>query len=279
MRILSVLRGQLLILVVFSLIFAGYAKEETVVSGWILTPLDIDGSSDEWKDAAFHHEKKVNVGCAFRNDEKNLYIAFIFKDPSYLSTIKETGMTIWINLEGKKKKHYGINFIKKQVPAETFLALIEQQRGPLSEEEKSNIRANPYYFLHVVKLINKKVKTSSEEQSVSEVEPAIFRSAPQNNSVVYEFLIPLDRETEMSLGVGAEPGEAVKVGFEWGGLTEEMKARRAARSQSSGDEPMRPAVSPATAMDRGTGASGIPWVGQQAKMYTFWVDVQLAQIQ
>lgn len=277
MRILSMLRGLLLILVVFSFIFAGYAKEETVASSWVITPLDIDGSSDEWKDAAFHHEKKVNVSYAFRNDEKNLYIAFIFEDPSYLSTIKDTGMTIWINLEGKKKKHYGINFIKKQVPADTFLALIEQQRGPLSEEEKSNIRTNPHYFLHIVKRINKKVKIS-EEQFASEVEPAIFRSASQNNGVVYEFLIPLDRETEMSLGVGAEPGEAVKVGFEWGGLTEEMKARRAAQSQSSGDEPMRPAVSPATAMDRGTGASDIQWVGQQAKMYTFWVNVQLAQI-
>jgi hypothetical protein len=263
------------ILMILSLVFAGYAKEEAVPSSWVVTPLNIDGSCSDWGEATFHHQKGVNADCAFKNDGDNLYIVFIFKDPSYMSTIKDTGMTIWFNLEGKKKKLYGINFLKKRVPSDTIISLLEQQRGSISEEEKDKIRANPFYFLHNVKVINKKAKSLPGESSAQEAEPAVFRSTTQKNGMVLEFLIPLDREAEKSPGVGIVPGKTVKVGFEWGGLTTEMKARRVAMSQNSGGDPM----SASTARDRGTGSSAIPRVSRRGKKYTFWVDVELAKIQ
>lgn len=278
MKISAVMKNFLCFSMILALTSILYAKEKAVSSSWIETPLNIDGTSDDWVDTAFHLEKKVSVECAFKNDGENLFILFIFKEPRYLSTIKDTGMTVWFNLEGKKKKHYGINFIKKQVTADTFIALLEQQREPLSEEEKQNVRSNPYYFLHNVKVINKKTKSPSEV-SVEDIQPAVFRSANQKNEIVYEFSIPLERKTERAPGVGTEPGKMVKVGFEWGGLTAEMKAARAARSQSTGESPMSPAVSPEVSMDRGTRASGMPRVSEGPKVYSFWVDVQLAKNQ
>lgn len=278
MKISAIMKNFLYFSMMLALTLGMFAKEEAVPSNWVATPLNIDGASDDWLDTGLYLEKKVNVECAFKNDGERLFILFIFKEPRYLSTIKDTGMTVWFNLEGKKKKHYGINFIKKQVSAEAFIALLEQQREPLSEEEKQNVRSNPYYFLHNVKVINKKAE-SSPELSVEEIQPAVFRSANQEIGVVYEFSIPLRREVERSAGVGTEPGKMVKVGFEWGGLTAEMKAARAARSQSSGESPRSPAVSPETAMDRGIGASGMTRASEGPKLYSFWVDVQLAKSQ
>lgn len=251
------------------------AKEAQVASSWISTPVEVDGSAGDWADVSFQCEKKVSVDYAFKNDSQHLFILFKFKDPRYLSTIKETGMTIWFNLEGKKKRYYGINFIKKKVPAEAFIFYLEQQKGPLPEEEKNKIRANPFYFIHKVKVINKKAKASTPASS-QQIEPAVFRQTVQNKEIVYEFSIPLKREAAKAPGVGSEPGKVVKVGFEWGGLTAQMKAARAARSQQQAVTPMRPAVSPQSAIDRGTGARGIPGVGLGAKKYSFWVDVKLA---
>lgn len=277
MKIWMFFRRMGFIFMILAICFPLYPKEKQVTSQWALTPVIVDGSAEDWSDASFQFEKKVSVEYAFKNDGEHLFILFRFRDPRYLSTIKDTGMTIWFNLEGKKKKQYGISFTKKRVPAETFIAFIENQKGPLSEEEKSNIRANPFYFLHNVKVINKKEK-SAPEPSSQEIQPAVFRQGVKDREIIYEFSIPLRRAAAKAPGVGVETGKMVRVGFEWGGLTAQMKAARAARSQSAAGRPMNPAVSPQSAMDRGTGATGFAGM-RSPKKYSFWVDVQVARSQ
>lgn len=263
----------------FSLI--GYSKEKTVKCEWVASPVNINGSSEDWAEDALILEKKLQTKYAFKNDGENLFALFIFKDPKYLSSINTTGMTIWINLEGKKKKKYGINFIKKEVKPENYIALIEQRQGPLSEEEKNEIRSKPHYFLHNARAITTK-KPEAEAATGEEVKPAIFRSAQQQNGIVYEFSIPLERETETAPGIGAEPGELIKVCFEWGGLTEQQKAVRMVRvirDAGARDRPSNPVVDPREAIDRGTGAGRMPRTKGTPKKYDFWVNVQLAKIQ
>ena len=278
MNVSKVFKNFLFFYMILAFTLILYSKEQKYSSSWTLTPINVDGSADDWSGVNFQFEKKVKVEYAFRNDQENLFIIFIFKDPRYLSTIKETGMTVWFNLEGKKKRHYGINFIKKKVPTEVFIAYLEQKRGPLSDEEKSKIQANPYCFLHNIKVINKKAKSPSASPA-QEVRLAIFRSAMQEKEVVYEFSIPLERKSAKAPGVGAELGKVVKVGFEWGGLTARMKAARAARGQISAGRPMSPAVSAQSPIERGTGTGGMPRVSRGPKKYSFWVDVQLARRQ
>lgn len=270
-----------LIIMVAAFSLIGYSKEKTVKCEWIASPVDIDGSSEDWAEEALILEKKLQTKYAFKNDGENLFALLIFKDPKYLSSINTTGMTIWINPEGKKKKKYGINFVKKEMKPENYIALIEQRRGPLSEEEKNEIRSHPQYFLHNVRVINAE-KPEAEAATGEEVKPAIFRSAQQQNGIVYEFSIPLERKIQTAPGIGAEPGELIKVCFEWGGLTEQQKAARMARvvrGAGARDRPSNPAVDPSEAIDRGTGAGRMPTTKGTPKKYDFWVDVQLARIQ
>jgi len=242
-------------------------------------PPIIDGSYDEWRDDVFNFEKKVSVDYAFKNDAENFYIIFIFKDPRYLSSINATGMTLWFNNEGKKKKNYGITFIKKQVSADAFISILEQQKGPLSEEEKINLRANPYYFLHNTKVISKKKESVSQASDSREIRQAVFRSMKQEKMIVYEFAIPLKNMTEQASGIGTEPGKLIKVGFEWGGLTKEMKEARIRKLADTGGSPERadmPGGSWSKGSSYGRGTSGL---SQSAKKYSFWVDVQIGQNQ
>ncbi|MFQ6069464.1 MAG: hypothetical protein ACE5LC_02945 [Candidatus Aminicenantales bacterium] len=55
-----------------------------------------------------------------------------------MSTILQTGITLWFNTEGKKKKEYGINFLKKKVTPEVYIAYLEKTRGLLSEGNESS---------------------------------------------------------------------------------------------------------------------------------------------
>lgn len=264
---------------ILTLLIPGFSKEKTIASQWVAASPIIDGSYNEWGDKVLNFEKKISVEYAFKNDGENLFVLFIFKDPKYLSNIRATGITLWFNTEGKKKKNYGIKFIKKQVSTEAFISLLEQKKGPLSEEEKNNIRANPYYFLHNSQVISKTVEPSTLSSDSGEVKSAVFRSTKQEKMIVYEFAVPLTKLTEKAPGIGTEPVKTIKVGFEWGGMTPAMKEARMRRSANTGNSPPQ-ANGPGGSWSKGSSyGRRMPRISRSPKKYTFWVGVQLAQNQ
>lgn len=273
------LKTFLLFFLILAFSLQSFSKDEVITSNWVVSPLTIDGSNEEWGSDALSFEKKVDVNYAFRNDAENLYVLFIFNDPKYLSSINATGMTLWFNTESKKKKNYGLTFIKKQVSADAFISILENQKGPLSEEEKNNIRANPRYFLHNIRVVGKESEAPSQQAVSEEANVAIFRSMNQEQMVMYEFAIPLRRLTEQAHGIGTEPGKTVKLGFEWGGLTEEMKKAIAEGREIPGTDPMRRGESADAWSTRSSGFSQTSGSRQGPKQYSFWVDVQLAKSQ
>ncbi len=266
----------LLFLFILTFSLLSFSKEEIIASKWVDFPLTIDGSNDEWNLDVLNFEKKVDVNYAFRNDAENLYVLFIFNDPQYLSSISATGMTLWFNTEGKKKKNFGLTFIKKQVSADAFISILEQQKGALSEEEKNNIRANPRYFLHNIKVVGKESVSISQQADSAEADVALFRSLRKENTVMYEFAVPLKRMPEQVHGIGTEPGKLVKVGFEWGGLTEEMKKARAEGHEIPGTDAMRRGESADAWSKRSSGFSERS-SSRRPVQYSFWVDVHLAK--
>ena len=108
------------IVIVASAFFtAAVAKEKLVNSTWCAVPLRIDGTSNDWRGAALAFEKKVQADFTFMNDADYLYILFIFNDLRYLSSIDQTGMTVYFNVEGKKKK------VPICTACKGFLAIVE----------------------------------------------------------------------------------------------------------------------------------------------------------
>lgn len=96
----------------------------------------------------------------------------------------------------------------------------------------------------------------------------------------YECRIPLGG-TPREGGIGIGPGKGIKIGFEWGGMTEEIKKARMA--QRTGAETQ--ASPAATDMEsRLTGdlesldmeEDGSSGYSRCPKKYSFWVDVKLA---
>lgn len=266
-----------LCILTISIFYIGFSETKEILSIWPASPLKINGSDEEWAKEAICIEKKIKVNYAFQNDENNLYVLFKFNDISYLSSIDKTGMTIWFNTERKKKKDCGIVFLKKKVQTETFLSLLRQQRGAISEEDKEKLIKNPYHFIYLIQVINKKA-SSSETVESKESPRAFFMSASTKEEVVYEFVIPLKSEGDFAADRGIKPGQIIKVGFEWGGLTEEMKAERIKKIQEKAEQQGVPEariegdLRRERVLDTDFNKSSSDF-----KKYVFWVDVRLAK--
>ena len=242
-------------------------KGGTVPSSWAPSPPKIDGKADDWADTDFANWDKGDVKYAFRNDADKLYVLLVFQNPKFLSTIGQTGIRLFFSASGKKDKDYEIHFIRRQVPVEEAIAFIERDKQ-LSEEEKAQLRTKPAYNIYDCQVHNKKAK-SQPDSAATAFPPAHFRFAPDQKTSVYEFAIPLGRVNELAAGVGAAPGEAVTVGFEWGGPTKEQ-LKRAART--SGETSI---ANEEISRGRIEGMASAK-VGAVPPTYSFWTSVQLA---
>lgn len=275
----------LLSFVFFALCLSGFSKEKSVESVWTESALNINGVDDDWAGTPFAFEKKVEVDFAFKNDANDLYVLFIFKNPKYLSTIRGSGMTMWFNTEGKKKKKYGINFMQKKVTADDLISILEMQKGPLPKAEKQRIKSSSQYFLYQGDVIDKKGKSLNEAALDGELEAPIFRSKEKQKMMAYEFRVPLKILNNLSPNQRLSPGKMVKIGFEWGGMTKAMKeARMKKRTASRNPQAPQPAGSSeilgASEVGGGGGSrypGSMPSGRKTLKKYSFWLDVKLAQ--
>jgi hypothetical protein len=243
-------------------------KEGSVLSRWSSSPPRIDGKADEWVGTDFALWDKGDVNYAFRNDADKLYVLLVFRNPKFLSSIAETGILLYFSAAGKKDTEYGVQFIRRQVPVEEAIAFIEREKA-LSNEEKTQLRAKPAYNIYDHRVHNKNAK-SQPVPSPTEVQPAHFRYSSDQGSFVYEFEVPLRRDQELAAGVGAAPGEAVMVGFEWGGPTKEQLKRAARTSGETSIANEEVARGSVDRMARGRDGSIPP-------KYSFWAPVQLAE--
>lgn len=272
-RILTHISLVILMLVITT---TGFSKEKFVQSKWTAQPPKIDGLDEDWSEVVLTSEKKVKVDYAVRNDAQNMYVLFIFKDPKFLSTINATGITLYFNMEGKKKKDYGLHFIKKQVTPEELIAYLEKQGDVLTEQQIQSIKAKPAYIVYMAEWVEKKGKKASEATQIPGTWRAAFKINRKGNEFIYEFIIPLVKSETSPGGIGVEPGQNLKIGFEWGGMTEELKKAMKARTRSSQDIAGKGSV-----YSVGTRDTSAPRKSSRAmpKKHSFWVDVKLAQNQ
>lgn len=275
---------------ILTLVVIGFSKDKPVNSQWAATPASIDGMNTEWGNFPMNQYKKAKVEYAFMNGQEDLFILFIFKDPKYLSSIGWTGLTIWLSPQGKKDKNLGIRFVKKEINADDYIAMLEEQTGkPVSDKDKEKIRQHKAYMLFDQELINKKAPDYSEDAPKPKFRGALFRNNILEKTLIYEFSFSLARLAEVAPQIGAEPGKGINLNFEWGGATKEYKealaSGLAARDTSARDA--RPTGGLTSERGAGEGLGNLETDSsdlarmrrqlQRVKKYDFWVELILAQ--
>ncbi len=266
----------------------GWAISKDIVkSSWTVAPPVIDGVSGDWTGAAFLTEKGVKVDYAFMNDGSHLYIFLAFKDPKYLSNIEATGINIYFNTEGKKKTDQGLRFYKRKVTGDEVIAIMEKRGEPLTDQDRASLQGQKIFYLYDWQPIGKNTGAILPASSGTPPDYPLFKGKMIENAWTYEFKIPLAKNETQPLGIGAGAGQAIKIGFQWGGLTEEMKKAAAKRG---GAPPATIGASDWTggSDDRSGGGGGGGGTrsgvsggggsqgGGSPKQYDFWLDVQLA---
>jgi len=252
--------------------FAAAAKTVQVGSRWQKSPLKADGDIGDWLAPAFQSEKAVQVDYAFGNDAENLYLIFVFKDLKFLSSLNQTGFTVWFNDPGKKKKKLGLRFEKKYLNTAELIAVMEKKSGPLTEDKKKEMLSKPTYVVNQFVAVN-----GGGEDQTAEVFPRPplpeFSSLPASGRLAFEFRIPIGPQNGLNLA----PGKVVMVGFDWGGLTREMRRELMQRGgyegEGGGGMPETPDLDPEGMGERGSG--GLPSM-RGPKHYIFWCELTLA---
>lgn len=290
----KVLNNALILILAGILCVTGFAKDKDkpIESRWATAPASIDGMSTEWGKVPMNTYKKTDVDYVFMNDAENLFVLFIFKDPKFLSSISWTGMTVWFSPQGKKEKDLGIRFIRKQISADDYIAILEKQVGQTMPEDKKNqIRQNKAYLLFDQELVNKKAVDYSTDAARPKYKGATFRSNVLDKAVLYEIVINLPKLAEIAPENGIEPGKNLNLNFDWGGATKEYKEALASGLASRDMRASAGAATGSATSERGAGEGLGSLEGersdlarmrgqlQRVKQYDFWVAVKLAQNQ
>ena len=269
--------------IMLSVTFQVSAKEKIIKSVWADNPVKIDGIMTEWKDDALNVEDKVKVDLAFKNNDNFLFVFFKFNDKKFLSTIEHTGITLWINTQGKKKKDLGVKFTKKQISADEYIAMLEKSQGPVSEEQKGQLRQSASYTISQAETVDRKGKPLDQNTENKSMGGSAYNVSIQKDSVFYEFRVAIRSMPENVLGKATTPGEILKIGFEWGGLTGELRKEYMKGSASGGDsgpigisEGGRGGGGTEGAGFGGASPAGLTALRKMTKEYSFWVDVHLA---
>ena len=277
--------GLSLCFVILALCIPGISAEKIVQSQWAATAPTIDGSNSDWEGGTLTLYKKTQVDYAFRNDAENLYVIFIFNDPrQFMSTIRESGITLWLNTDGKKKKDYGIRFAIKTVTADTYIKIVEEMLGEaMPEDKKQLIKAKETYQVFNNEVID---KIGDAPIIASGPMTPSFNTTGGRETVVYEFKVPLKKDETHPVGIGTQPGGALTIGFEWGGTTKEMRQERLTNQTARGATGSSGNATRTLTGEQSVSGSGLGGASQfsslgkslRAVTYIFWADVQLADL-
>ncbi|MBN1212687.1 MAG: hypothetical protein JXA92_08930 [candidate division Zixibacteria bacterium] len=202
-------------------LFVGCNSGEDVPCRWNAVGVTVDGRFDDWNNMPTTFFKDQNVSLGLANDSVNLYIIFRFTDQQWARIIRMSGISVWVDSEGKKSKDFGIKFNGgPKLDSAQMAQMNNMPNMPESRTMPDRQRETPENQLMVY----------DKERLVEKIIPVDGREGPQvacemvQGFYTYEFKIPLQKSVLNYYGVDTQAGEKIGIGFEWGDRPE-MKSR------------------------------------------------------
>jgi hypothetical protein len=199
-------------------------KSTEIPCRWAENEMVIDGAADDWKDMQLTYFEDHNMILGVGNDTENLYLLLRTNDMNLVRTIGMSGITIWLNEEGKKDKNLSVNFRGGPTMAELSEAgLIDTTRtnhqmpqmrpgmeSPMNNREGQRTQ---------LKVIDKKLEHEDIIALTGANGPEIGYGIDQG-LVVYELRMPLGEHMVDYYRFNAIPGNEICINAEWGGKPE-----------------------------------------------------------
>jgi len=288
-----------LLIAVCALIIPAAAKDKKPVeSRAVASPVQVDGNGTEWPADSLILEKDANVSYAFQNDAANLYVLFQFNDAKSMSSVEATGLTLWVNNDGKERKNHGLHYYRKSVSGAELIKILESEGQTLTEDKKKEFLARPSYAVWACDVINKKGDvvphpgvTGGTFRMTKAQKPVVSEGnapAPKAQmTAVYELVVPMALLKDPNTEKKWDPSMLLKIGFEWGGLTEEMKKTEMANLGDQGARASGGGTDLASQISGGEGRefsapggslSQMRGLASKYKKLDFWLDLKVFQV-
>jgi len=253
-------KALLLLTLTTSTLLTGCNTQE-VQTNWSAEPVQVDGEMTGWDGITLTYFEDFGAQLGLSNDNEKLYILFRFNNQAWAQAIRMGGVTLWLDNSGKKKKDFGIRYTGG-------LSLSELQkmrpsgkggfRETLTPEQQQRLQDMEKSTADQITVIDKKSNQEITTRADGSGGPAACFASPQG-IYTYEFSIPLQKNDVLGYAIGAEPGQIICLGLEWGGISKEDRQKMMDRM---GD-------------GRGAGPRGRPGM-QPPEEEELWVKTQLA---
>ena len=263
------LSGKALLLLTLAgpFLLAGCVPQE-VQTNWSAEPVKVDGEMTEWASGSTAYFEDLGVQLSLSNDSRNLYVLFRFSNQAWARALRMGGVTLWLDNSGKKKKDFGIRYTGG--PSLSELQKMRASSGggfreTLTPEQQQRLLEMEEATADQITVIDKKSNQEITLRADGSGGPAVCFASPQG-TYTYEFSIPLEKSDVFSYAIGAQPGQVISLGLEWGGMS---KADRERMEKMGGGPPG----------GRGGGRGGRPDGGsrpQAPEKQELWVKTQLA---
>lgn len=202
-----------------SIILSTGCNSNKIHSHWPKNAIQIDGQAADWNDLPKYYFEDAGVSLGVSNDADNAYLLFRFTNPKWLMSIAKRGITIWLDGTAKKKKNFGITYAGK-IPFDSTTAGTSTFRTNLSEEQQQRLLVLQAQMTDQILVFD---AAEGVEKSISpdgmRGPAACLGSA--DGVFTYEFAIPLRKDSETQYAIGAQPGQKIYIGLEFGGMDEE----------------------------------------------------------
>ncbi|UCF05586.1 MAG: hypothetical protein JSV33_00700 [bacterium] len=279
-----------LLLSLFLLLLLAGCNEQTMESPWAGEPIQIDGMKADWNELPTFYFEREGVQFGVCNDTTNLYVLFRFTGEQKARLISVSGLTLWFDSAGEKKRTFGIHFagraelsmmpgrgmrggrMRDGVMGESGMDSSDSgmgARGDVTAEQLEEIRRMRFLLGDEITVID----GVTNEKSFVPVDGSRGPRAAftgEKGIYTYEFSIPLSPSDENSYGIGAAPGQTIGLGMEWGMDRDDMKRTWGERKGRMPGEP------------GGGGMGGMPGGRgpgrrmQSPKKVKIWLQVPLA---
>ncbi len=178
-------------------------ETQRIQSRWIDRDITIDGIDTEWRGARFLIDKKyMTVGVM--NDDKHLYLRLSTPNIAIQNLIAYNGMTLAIEAPWSKGEKLKITYPVGSANAEPD-SLDSWDRDETDKRLKEKLENGYLVF---------EQKDSSQTLTVSEAEKQgiLIGMSIEDDILVYELKIPVNRQVADLFKLNVEPGKSIGVG-------------------------------------------------------------------
>jgi hypothetical protein len=195
----------LLIVVALGTIACGSFRTFQVESALPARQIIVDGKADDWAGQLFVvGGQKVSLGIL--NDRDYLYVCVRTDDGAMRRQILRSGLVVWFDPQGGKRKALGIKYPVGMRPEESRMWKGDEgEENEFPAEFEGNLTDLEIY---------RQGKSTGERLDIDNAEGIEIKAASAGKHFVYELKIPLALSGRDSLGLGAQSGGTIGIGFE-----------------------------------------------------------------